>query len=68
VVVTVQVGAVAVPANVKEAALELVAFWWQQTQQSQRSAWQEGGVPQGFAIPKRVRELLAASPRLPGFG
>lgn len=68
VAVAVTVGAAAVPANVKQAALELVSFWWQQTQQAQRWAWQEGTVPQGFAIPSRVKELLASSPSLPGFG
>lgn len=68
VVVTVTVGSATIPANVKQAALELVSFWWQQTQQAQRWAWQEGMIPQGFAIPARVKELLASSPSLPGFG
>lgn len=67
VTVTVQVGAAVVAPNVKQAALELISYWWQSTKQGERTAWQEG-IPMGFAIPSRVKELLAATPALPGFG
>jgi hypothetical protein len=67
VVVTAVVGSASTPANVKLAALELCAYLWQSTQQGQRSAWQDGGVPVGFAMPQRVLDHLAPAPDLPGF-
>jgi hypothetical protein len=67
VTVVAQVGNASTPANVKLAALELCAFWWQQTQQAQRGAWSEGGTPMAFGMPQRVRDHLAAAPALPGF-
>jgi hypothetical protein len=67
VVVNALVGSVSTPPNVKLAALELCASWWQQTQQAQRAAWSEGGVPMGFGMPQRVLDHLLASPDLPGF-
>lgn len=72
VVVTVSVGAATVPAHVKLATRELVRHWWQQGRQGNRPGFGndvpiEGGTPMGFAVPKRVRELLEPSPRLAGF-
>lgn len=68
VVVVATIGGASAPANVKLAALELVSYWWQSTQQSQRSAWSDGGPPMGFAVPQRVRDLLGPTYRLPGIG
>lgn len=72
VVVTVSVGAATVPAHVKLATRELVRHWWQQGRQGNRPGFgndmpAEGGIPMGFAVPKRVRELLEPSPRVAGF-
>lgn len=72
IVVTVTTGAATVPANVKLAARELVRHWWQQGRQGNRPGFgndmpADGGVPMGFAVPKRVLELLEPSPRLAGF-
>lgn len=66
IVVTALVGSASTPANVKLAALELCAYWWQSTQQAQRSTWAEG-VPMGFGMPQRVLDHLQPSPDLPGF-
>lgn len=72
VVVTVTVGAADVPANVQLATRELVRFWWQQGRQGNRPGFGNEGiseldVPSGFAVPRRVIELLQANPRSPGF-
>lgn len=71
IVVTVSVGSATVPANVKLAARELVRFWWQQGRQANIPAFGEapesGSVPMGFAVPKRVYELLEPNKRLAGF-
>ena len=70
VVVTVAVGSATIPANVKLAARELVRFWWQQGRQANTPAFgdaPESGVPMGFAVPRRVIELLESSPRVAGF-
>jgi hypothetical protein len=75
VVVVVSVGyaanAAAVASNVSLATRELVRFWWQQGRQANipafGSAPESMPVPQGFAVPKRVYELLEPSPRLAGF-
>ena len=67
IVVTAQIGNASTPANVKLAALELCTSWWQQTQQAQHTAFVDGGIPIGFAMPQRVLDHLAASPALPGF-
>ena len=70
IVVTVTVGG-EVPANVKLAARELVRFWWQQGRQANIPAFGEapesGMVPMGFAVPKRVHELLEPNKRIAGF-
>lgn len=71
IVVTVSVGSGTVPANVKLGTRELVRFWWQQGQQANTPAF--GGAPEsmplpmGFAVPRRVMELLEPSPRVAGF-
>ncbi len=71
IVVTVQVGVATIPANVKLAARELVRFWWQQGRQANIPACggapDSGGVPMGFAVPKRVYELLEPNKRVAGF-
>jgi hypothetical protein len=71
IVVVVNVGSATVPANVKLAARELVRFWWQQGRQANIPAFGEapesGSVPMGFAVPKRVYELLEPDTRLAGF-
>lgn len=71
VVVTVQVGSATVPAHVKLATRELVRHWWQQGRQGNRPGFGNEmpaeTTPMGFAVPKRVRELLEPSPRLAGF-
>lgn len=71
VVVTVSVGSATIPANVKLATRELVRFWWQQGQQANipafGSAPESMPLPMGFAVPRRVMELLEPSPRVAGF-
>ena len=71
VVVTVSVGAATVPANVQLAARELVRFWWQQGRQANIPAFgdapESGVTPMGFAVPKRVMELLEPNKRVAGF-
>ena len=71
IVVTVTTGAATIPANVNLATRELVRFLWQQGRQANIPAFgeapQDGSVPMGFAVPKRVMELLQPSPRLAGF-
>lgn len=72
VTVTVKVGVAYVPANVALAARELIRFWWQQGRQGNRPQFGNEGtyepdVPSGFAVPRRVIELLQANSRLPGF-
>ena len=68
---TVSVGSATIPANVKLAARELVRFWWQQGRQANIPAFGEApdtsSVPMGFAVPKRVYELLEPNKRLAGF-
>lgn len=71
IVVTVSVGSATIPANVKLAARELVRFWWQQGRQANIPAFGEApesnSVPMGFAVPKRVYELLEPNSRVAGF-
>jgi hypothetical protein len=71
IVVTVVVGAATVPANVQLAARELVRFWWQQGRQANIPAFGEApesmSTPMGFAVPKRVLELLEPNKRIAGF-
>ena len=71
IVVTVVTGAATYPANVKLATRELVRFWWQQGRQANIPAFGEapesGMVPMGFAVPKRVYELLEPNKRVAGF-
>ena len=71
VVVTVTTGSATIPVNVKLAARELVRFLWQQGRQANIPAFGEApadnSVPMGFAVPKRVMELLQPNARLAGF-
>ena len=71
IVVTVSVGVESVPTNVKLAARELVRFWWQQGRQANTPAFGDspdsGMVPMGFAVPRRVHELLEPNKRIAGF-
>jgi hypothetical protein len=75
IVVTASVGYAATESNVKPhvklAARELVRFWWQQGQQANipafGSAPESMPLPMGFAVPRRVMELLEPSPRVAGF-
>lgn len=60
-----------IPPNVKLAARELVRFWWQQGRQGNRP--QLGAAPDttpevssGFAVPRRVTELLRPHRRIGG--
>ncbi len=69
VTVIAMVGSANVKPHVKQAALELVTYWWQSMQQGQRGAYIDvNGVPVGFSVPARVIDLLRASPQPPGFG
>ena len=71
IVVTAVVGAATIPAHVKLATRELVRFWWQQGRQANipafGSAPESAPLPMGFAVPRRVMELLEPSPRVAGF-
>jgi hypothetical protein len=71
IVVTVVTGAATIPANVQLATRELVRFLWQQGRQANIPAFGEApsdaSVPMGFAVPKRVMELLQPTPRIAGF-
>ena len=70
--VTVTVGTDDIPANVSLAARELVRFWWQQGRQGNRPAYGNEAVdtvdvPSGFAVPRRVVELLTPNRLIGGF-
>ncbi len=70
VVIVVSVGSATIPKNVSLAARELVRFWWQQGQQANRPGVAEqdaSAAPQGFLVPRRVMELLRATPNVGGF-
>ena len=71
VVVTVTVGSATVPKNVQLATRELVRHWWQQGRQGGRPAFAVDAPADPsmvFGVPtRRLGELLAASPDLPGF-
>lgn len=71
IVVVVSVGSATIPPNVILATRELVRHLWQIGRQGSRPAYgQDAGaeiVPSGFAVPRRVIELLEASPRVAGF-
>lgn len=65
-----QAGQAEVPYNVREAALELIRVNWQTTQPVGRGRGTqvdslETGVPLGFYIPRRVRELLSPMQKAP---
>jgi len=66
------VGLPVIPQNVKLATRELVRHWWQIGRQGTRPAigQAESSQPEvssGFAVPRRVIELLQATPRMAGF-
>jgi hypothetical protein len=72
--VTVAVGpaGATVPPNVRLATRELVRFWWQQGRQGSRPDYGTGDVdivdtPQGFALPRRVVQLLTPGRMVGGF-
>lgn len=72
IVVTYVTGMSVIPANVQLATRELVRFLVQQGNQSQRPGFGDqveslAYTPQGFAVPKRVMELLAPNRKLGGF-
>lgn len=70
IVVTVVVGAATIAPNVKLATRELVRHMWQVGRQAPTAGIgmpDAAPVPQGFAVPRRVIELLEATPRMPGF-
>lgn len=70
IIVVATVGSGTIPANVNLAARELVRHLWQMGRQGSRPAYNNEApniVPQGFAMPKRVLELLAPNQRLGGF-
>lgn len=71
VLVEYETGSAVIPENVRLATREEVRFLWQVGQQGPRpigesadtTPWQ----PEGFAVPRRVIELLQATPRFGGF-
>jgi len=71
IVVTVSVGSATIPKNVQLAARELVRHWWQQGRQGARPAFAVDAPADPsmiFGVPtRRLGELLASSPDLPGF-
>jgi hypothetical protein len=72
IVAVVTVGSATIPANVQLAARELVTHWWRIGRQANRPgvAQAQSAAPEvstGFAVPRRVIELLQSDPRLPGF-
>lgn len=72
--VTYVTGLADMPATITEATLALVQHWFQFGQQGQRPAFggdqptEQAWTPSGFAVPKRVAELLEpfAANRMPG--
>ena len=70
--VTYTTGFTTIPATLQLATRELVRFWVQQGNQSQRPAFGDAVesaayTPQGFAVPKRVMELCAPYRTMGGF-
>jgi hypothetical protein len=70
--VTYVTGFAPIPMTIQLATRELVRFWIQQGNQSQRPGYGDqveslAYTPQGFAVPKRVMELLAPYRKLGGF-
>lgn len=68
------VGGSDVPPNVKLAARELVRTWWQQGRQGNRPAFgnpadaPDSAPTDGWAIPRRVHQLLQPQRQTTGFG
>ena len=69
VIVTYVSGSTIVPANVRQATRVLVKHMWQVDKQDlrNRSNPEMGWTQTGFAVPKRVLEMLAPSTRKVGF-
>ena len=70
IVVTVSVGSATIPANVVLATRELVRHLWQLGRQGNRPSLNNDPIeviPQHFAMPKRVLELLSPNRNLGGF-
>jgi hypothetical protein len=72
IVVTYTAGFTTIPMNIQMATRELVRFWVQQGKQGWRPNGQMDAdsvawTPSGFAVPKRVIELLAPNRHLGGF-
>jgi hypothetical protein len=70
--VTCVVGLDSTPPNVTSATRALVRFWYQQEHQGSRPAFGDQSVdvvntPQGFAVPRRVMELLRPNWKAGGF-
>lgn len=70
--IVVSVGYETVPANIVLATRELVRFWWQQGRQGNRPGFgneapSDPDVSTGYAVPRRVIELLQPDYRMPGF-
>jgi len=65
------VGSSTIPANVRLATREQVRFLWQVGNQGARSSGTATDttpfIPEGFAVPRRVIELLQSTPREAGF-
>lgn len=69
VVVEYRVGTATIPANVRLAVLELIAYLWATSRQGARAVDSDTLLtPSGFAVPRRVAELCAATHApAPGF-
>jgi hypothetical protein len=71
--VTYRVGFDSVPETIQLATRELVRLWVQQGVSSDRPSFDDDGqsdsvtVPQGFAVPRKIRELLGPYERPAGF-
>jgi hypothetical protein len=66
------VGSGNVDPNIREGAKELIRVWWQIGQQANRPGFgdqvePDAWTPSGFAVTRRVIELCAPKPRVPGF-
>lgn len=69
--VTYVAGSVVIPDNVLMASRELLRFWWQVGQEGRSSArnqaTEETVTVVGYAVPRRIVEMLASTPQAPGF-
>jgi hypothetical protein len=72
VVAVVTVGNATIPKNVQLATRELVTHWWRIGRQANRPGIAQApgaapDIPSGFAVPRRVVEILQSDSRLAGF-